>query len=395
MTGCPFHGDRVLPTDGTPLAPSPTLTAWRDEAAATPLLYPDGHDGLIVTRHGLARDVLADNRFTLGVSRFPHGDADSAPDPIDAAAQESLAASNLLTLDGEQHLRMRRAILSQFSVRAVRSREDAVREIVRTQLEEFLARTGPADLFAHYATPISTRTHCLVLGVPDAFQAEFIDLFVTGPSTAQMHFDYVRRVLDAKTDEPGDDVITHLLRGEWSRIEIEGILIVLMTSGRDSVAYLVSTAMTALLTHPDQLALLRDDPGLMPGAIEEFMRVGAMFVTLFPRTAVEDLEIDGVSIAAGTTVAVSPVAANHDERQYDDPDAFDVTRDAFGHLGFGHGPHGCVGQQLARLEIRESIGQLIAAAPNLRLVHAEQLEPLPFAHPVATYEAGAVEVDWS
>ena len=395
MTGCPFHGDRTLPTDGTPLAPSPTLALWRDEAPATPLHYPDGHEGLIVTRHELARDVLADPRFTLTVSRFPHPLPETDPSPLDAAAEASLGVANLLGLDGEQHLRMRRAVLSQFSVRAVRAREEAVREIVRSQLEEFLARTGPADLFEHYATPISARTHCLVLGVPTDLQPDFSALFVTGESSMQQKFEFVRRVLDAREDDPGEDVVTHLLSGEWTRSEVEGILLVLMTSGRDSVAYLISTAMTALLTHPDQLAILRDGPEHMTTAVEEFMRVGAMFVTLFPRTATEDVEFDGTVIPMGTTVAVSPVAANHDERHYERPDEFDVTRDAFGHLGFGHGPHGCVGQQLARLEIREGVGQLIAAAPALRLVHADQLEPLPFANPVATYEAGAVMVEWS
>lgn len=393
MTGEP-RPDRRLPTDGTPLAPSPTLQEWRDEGAATPLRYPDGPDGLIVTRHALARDVLADSRFSVADHRFPHPH-EQPDDDLDDAARASLAASNLLALDGAQHLRMRRAILSQFSMRAVRAREEAVTQIVASQLDEFLARDQPADLFAHYATPISMRTHCLVVGVPDALASRFADLFVTGTSTSQEKFDYIRDVLAAREDDPGDDVITHLLKGEWTRAEVEGIILVLMTSGRDSVAYLISTAMVALLTHPDQLAILRDDPERLPAAIEEFMRVGAMFVTLFPRTAREDLELGGIPIPAGTTVAVSPVAANRDPRQYDDPERFDVTRDAFGHLGFGHGPHGCVGQQLARVEIREGVGQLIAAAPGLRLVHAEQLSPLPFAHPVATYEAGAVEVAWS
>jgi cytochrome P450 len=393
MTGCPY-AERVLPTDGTPLEPSPALATWRDEAPATPLRYPDGPDGLIVTRHALARDVLADSRFTVAVHRFPRPQEGTELDDLDGAGRAALAASNLLALDGEQHLRMRRAILSQFSMRAVRAREDAVAGIVASQLADFLAREQPADLFAHYATPISMRTHCLVLGVPDALAPRFGELFVTGTSTTQEKFDYIRGLLAAREGSPGDDVITHLLQGEWTRAEVEGILLVLMTSGRDSVAYLISTAMVALLTHPDQLAVLRDDPAALPGAIEEFMRVGAMVVTLFPRTAREDVELHGVVIPAGTTVAVSPVAANHDGRQYEDPDRFDVTRDAFGHLGFGHGPHGCVGQQLARLEIREAVGQLLAAAPGIRLVHAEQLSPLPFAHPVATYEAGAVEVAW-
>jgi cytochrome P450 len=104
--------------------------------------------------------------------------------------------------------------------------------------------------------------------------------------------------------------------------------------------------------------------------------------------------VDGVTIHAGQSVSVSSVAGNRDERRFPSPEEFDVTRDAYGHLGFGHGLHGCVGQQLARIEITEAITQLIGGIPSLRLVHAEQSEPMPFAHPVATYEAGAVLVGW-
>lgn len=392
MSGCPFPHDRMLPTDGTPLAPSHVLEQWRDEAAATPLHYPDGHEGLIVTRYAEARAVLTDERFSVATHRFPMP-AEPEDAPLDADARASIAAANLLQLDGDQHRRMRRAVVPRFSMRAVRSRDEQVAAIVRSQLEEFLAHGGPADLFAEYATPISARVHRLVLGVPDELGAEFDRLVIDG-STTQEKFDFIRRLLDVRGGDPGEDVITDLLSGDYSRAEVEGLMLVLMTSGRDSVAYLISTATVALLTHPDQLAILRSDPERIAPAIEEFMRVGAMFVTLFPRTATEDLEVEGIVVRAGQTVAVSPVAANHDERHFARPHAFDVEREAFGHLGFGHGSHGCVGQSLARLEIREALAQLLAAAPDLELVHAEQLEPMRFAHPVATYEAGAVLVSW-
>lgn len=123
------------------------------------------------------------------------------------------------------------------------------------------------------------------------------------------------------------------------------------------------------------------------------MRVGAMFVTLFARTALEDVEVDGTAIPAGTSVSVSPVSANRDAAHWgEDAEDFDVTRDAFGHLGFGYGIHGCIGQQVARVEIREAITALLAAFPDLALIDAEQLTPQPFAHPVAVYEAGTVTV---
>jgi len=376
------------------LAPSPTLARWSQEAAATPLDYPDGHTGLIVTRHALARDLLADPRFAVGSPHMPGVLPPSEPDELDDEARAAMDAANLLALNGEQHRRIRTSVLSDFSARAVRVREQAVEGIVRSQLDNFLALPQPADIYAHYANPIAARIHCLVLGIPDAMAPEFVERFVAAAGSTQQRFDFIRAVMDARANTPGEDVVSHLLASQLTRTEVQGVLAVLMRSGRDSVAYMITTALTGLLTHPEQLSLLRGEPDRILSAVEEFMRAGAMFVTLFPRTAVADAELDGIPIPAGTTVAVSPVAANHDERQYERPAEFDITRDSAGHLGFGHGPHACLGQQLARLEICEAITQLLAKAPRLRLVNAEQLEPLPFANPVATYEAGALMVTW-
>jgi cytochrome P450 len=357
------------------------------------LRYADDHVGWIVTRHHAAQEVLSDARFSQQPWRMPAGSLEAEPIELDDEAVEALRVANLLGLDGEQHTRLRRSITSRFTVKAARGRREAVSAIVREQLAVLRSQPTPANLTEHFAQPISARVHCLVLGIPDRFADQFTVLFV-GESSVQEKFDFLRAVLEAKRTDRGEDVLSDLLGSDLSTAEIEGLTLVLMTSGRDSVAYMIATTTVALLTHPEQLALLRADPTLMPGAIEEFMRFGAMFITLFPRTATEEVVVDGVTIHAGQSVSVSSVAGNRDERRFPNPEEFDVTRDAYGHLGFGHGLHGCVGQQLARIEITEAITQLIGGIPSLRLVHAEQSEPMPFAHPVATYEAGAVLVGW-
>ncbi|MFJ3383733.1 MULTISPECIES: cytochrome P450 [unclassified Curtobacterium] len=418
MSGCPFH---QLPADSTPLTPSPRFAEWRESGPAAPLEYQDGHVGLVVTRYDAARAVLGDPRFSQMPHRMPRGPATdpaerAAPDhdpdpasalaprpapalapppapPLDAAARRSIDAANLLALDGDVHQRMRRGVTGRFSVKQVRGREPEVRASVDRQLAHLRDTGGPVDLFAEYAQPIAARTHCSVIGVPEDLVPEFSRHFVLG-TTTQERFDHIRLVVDRRAADPGEDVITDLLASEFSREEVEGLVFQLMSAGHDSVAYLIATATVALLTHPDQLERLRADPAWVAPAVEEFMRTGAMFLTLFPRTATEDLEIEGVRVRAGQTVSVSPVGANRDPRHFEDPERFDVDRDAFGHLGFGHGPHGCIGQQLARLEIRLAITRLLTDLPGLRLVDAEQLRPLPFANPVATYEAGAVIVDW-
>lgn len=407
---CPFHA-RSLPGDGTPLNPSPRVAAWREEGAFTPLDFQDGHRGLVATRYDEVVAVLQDPRFSMRPSRMPvgpdadghataHGEVADAeavplelPGDLDDAGQAS-DALNLLNLDGEEHAKLRRAVMPRFSVRQARGREPWIHEMVAEQIAHLRAIGPEVDLWRDYGMHISARTHCHVIGVPYHHYPTFVALFVEA-STAQQKYDFIRMLLAERADSPGDDVITDLLHNpDLDRIEVEALLRLLMGAGRDSVAYLIATASVALLTHPEQLAALRADPELVRPAVEEFMRAGAMFLTLFARTATEDVEIGGTAIPAGTSVAVSPVGANRDPRHWgdDDPETFDVARDAFGHIGFGYGIHGCIGQQVARVEIREAITALIREFPDIVLVHADQSTPQPFAHPVAVYEAGTVLV---
>ncbi|WP_223623130.1 cytochrome P450 [Microbacterium sp. EST19A] len=405
---CPFHS-RSLPGDGTPLSPSPQLAEWREQGAFVPLDFQDGHEGLVATRYEAAVSVLQDPRFSMRPSRMPrgpgdaghgaHGDeqADSAAVPLEAPGDLDEAGQrsdylNLLNLDGEEHSRLRRAVTARFSVRQARAREPWIREMIAEQIAQLKARGPVVDLWRDYAMPISARTHCRVIGIPDHLYHRFVELFVES-SSAQQKYDFIRALLEERRDSPGEDVITDLLNNpDLERVEIEGLLRLLMGAGRDSVAYLIATASVALLTNPEQLAVLRGDPERIRLAVEEFMRVGAMFVTLFARTATEDVVIEGTPIAAGTSVSVSPVAANRDPGHWERAEEFDVARDAFGHLGFGYGIHGCIGQQVARVEIREALTALLENFPDLVLEEAEQLTPQPFAHPVAVYEAGTVSV---
>lgn len=404
---CPYSG-ASLPGDGTPTRPSPTIAKWRKEGPATPLQYQDGHEGLIATQYELARAILEDPRFSMRPERMPMGptghlvnddDLPNAalpaelPGELDEDGQISEHA-NLLILDGAEHSRLRRIVTGSFSLRKVRARREWIANMVANQLAEMKSKGKQADVWIDYARPIAAKTHCRVIGIPDSQYENFVRLFVDS-STAQQKYDFIREVLEMRKGDPGEDVITDLLASdEISNHEVQGLLRLLLGAGRDSVAYLIATTTVALLTNPDQLEKLREHPELIDGAIEEFMRFGAMFITVFPRTALEDVEVQGVSVKAGQSVSVSTVGANRDPGRWEQPDDLDITRDAFGHLGFSHGIHGCIGQQLARIEIGEGVNQLIQGCRGLRLIEAEQLEPMPFAHPVAVYEAGSVIVEW-
>ena len=391
---CPMPEVRRIPNDGTPLCPSSTFATWREEGAATPLEYSDGHIGMIINRYELARMVLEDKRFSQSPPRMPAHHGDVLTKGYELTSGNELDAGNVLGLDGEQHARIRRTILNRYSVKSARSYESDMKEIIAKQFEILMAQPRPVDITKHYSQPISAAGHMRVLGIPEKFRSRYSELFVEESETEEK-IAFLREVLAVKKHELAEDVLSDLLRTDLTVPEIEGLTLSLMVSGRDSVAYMISTAMTALLNNPDQLEALKNDPELIHGGMEEFMRVGAMFLTVFPRTATEDVEFGDVKIPAGVSVSVSPVAANHDERQFSDPDRFDLSRDAFGHMGFGHGIHGCVGQQVARVEIKTAVMQLISNTSGLRLIEAEQNKPIPFAHPVATYEAGEVIVDWN
>ena len=385
---CPHKHN--LPSDGTPLKPSPTLDHWRESSEITPLSFPDGHDGWIALQQQVSQEILMDTRFSQQPHRFPGLAPQQSPeDFIDERDRLAITSADLLALDGDQHRKCRKTVTSKFSFKAVNSYAEAVSELVSRQLTHLLEQPQPVDLTEHFSEPISIANHAFVLGIPDSMVKEFERTFV-GSVSRQERIKYLREVYKYKFENPGDDVISHLIQSELTQAEVEGLIYVFFTSGRDSVAYMISTSMVALLQNPDQLEFIRTNLPVTKEAVEELMRYCAMFVTLFPRTALEDLEIAGQKIEAGQSVSVSPVAVNRDPRIWDEPNMLKLDREVKAHLSFGHGIHGCLGQQLARLVIQESLTQLLKAINSVDLVSAEQLEPMEFAHPVATYKVGKV-----
>jgi cytochrome P450 len=385
---CPHKHN--LPSDGTPLNPSPTLDHWRESAEIGPLSYPDGHEGWIALQQQISQEILMDTRFSQQPHRFPGLAPQQTPeDFIDERDKLAITTADLLALDGDQHRKCRKTVTSKFSFKAVNSYTEAVTALVSKHLKHLLKQPQPVDLTEHFSEPISIANHAFVLGIPDSMVKEFERTFV-GSVSRQERIKYLREVYQYKFENPGDDVISHLIQSELTQAEVEGLIYVFFTSGRDSVAYMISTSMVALLQNPDQLNFIRTNLPVSKEAVEELMRYCAMFVTLFPRTALEDLEIAGQKIKAGQSVSVSPVAVNRDPRIWDEPDTLKLDREVKAHLSFGHGIHGCLGQQLARLVIQESLTQLLGAIHLIELVSAEQLEPMEFAHPVATYKVGKV-----
>lgn len=371
------------------LDPPPELAALRAERPLCRLNYRDGHDGWLVTSHRLARAVMTDRRFLLTDQRpFPIQDPAKHAAIVETPARIGAAGGDLLQLDPPDHTRLRRAILGRFT----RDRADAlappIGAIVGAHLEAMQRAGRSADLVAAFATPVAIGAHCALLGVSDRDGAH-IERFSRAAADPDAPpdvvadailalGDHLRRVVAQKREAPADDLVSHLVgRHELTENEVLGILVLMYNAGVDTTAQMLATGVFALLSHPEQLALLRDHPELIDGAVEELMRYLTIFqVGALTRTAGEDVELAGETIRAGDSVTVSLAAANRDPERFADPDRLDVRRNARGQMGFGHGIHVCLGQHVARQEMRIGLRELLHRLPDLELAVPVEQVPL-------------------
>jgi cytochrome P450 PksS len=183
---------------------------------------------------------------------------------------------------------------------------------------------------------------------------------------------YIRRLIRAKREAPGDDLLTELVRAEeagdaMSEDELVAMAFLLLVAGHETTVNLIGNGVLALLEHPDQLARLRAEPELIRPAVEELLRYGSPVETATERFAREDVSVAGVTIPRGALVYAALASANRDERQFPDPDRLDLAREPNRHLAFGLGPHFCLGAPLARLEGQVAVAALVRRVAEFRL----------------------------
>ncbi|MER7986350.1 cytochrome P450 [Streptomyces noursei] len=353
-----------------PFDPPEGLAELRAQRPLSRLRYPDGHVGWLATSHTLVREVLSDSRFSA------RAELRHLPFPGALGGNEPAPPGIFTAMDAPEHTRYRRLLTGQFTVRRMRQLTEQVEVITAEHLDAMERHGGPVDLVDAVAQPVPAQVICELLGVPYAdrarFQGHALDLFRLDTSPQQVGQAYaavqqfIRELVATKRAEPAEDLLSGLTATDLSDEELVNIGFVLLGAGLDTTANMIALGVFALLTHPEQLAALRRDPGIADRAVEELLR----YLSVIPgtvRTALEDVELHGQRIAAGESVTVSVPAANRDPARFPDPDTLDLLRPAGGHVAFGHGVHQCLGQQLARVELQVVLPALLTRFPALRL----------------------------
>ncbi|MFE4030316.1 cytochrome P450 [Priestia sp. YIM B13551] len=332
----------------------------------------EGHTTWMAFTYKAAEAVLKDNRFIKDMRTvFPDEMTDENLPPI---------AQSMLFVDPPDHHRLRSLVQSGFTPKRIEKLRGRIEEIAREQAK-LMSNKGTVDFINAYAFPIPIRVICELLGIPSEDQLDFqrwsnalVDINDDSKyDKVNMEFmDYLGKLTEQKRVTPGEDLMSYLIQAEegGERLtvsELYGVVMLLIVAGHETTVNLIANGLLALLTHPEQLALLKADPSLVAQAIEELLRFNGPVEFSTDRWAKESFMFMGQQVAKGDHVIVSLASANHDPAAFENPNTLDITKEKSPHLAFGKGIHYCLGAPLARLEGEIAIQVLLEEYPNLTL----------------------------
>ncbi|WP_326609189.1 cytochrome P450 [Streptomyces scopuliridis] len=386
-----------------PLAPAPAVQELRAAKPITKVRIWNGSTPWLVTRHADQRTLLTDPRVS-------DDDLDPGFPYVNAhRAEIAPVTPRLITnTDAPEHTRLRRTVNGPFVVKRIEKARPAIQKIVDDLIDTMLDGPNPVDLLTALALPVPSLVIAELLGVPykdhDFFQSSSsLVLDSTAPPEKAREVSgalsaYLDNLLGEKMTDPGEDVLSEMggrvKAGEMTRTEAVHMGVAMLIAGHETTATMISLGTLALLQHPDQLAVVREteDPKVIANAVDEVLRYLSIVQTGVRRVVKEDIEIGGVVIRAGEGIIFDLHAANWDPEAFPEADRLDVRRPARTHQAFGYGPHQCLGQNLAPLELQVVYGTLYRRIPTLRL--AAGIEELEFDHTGTTYGVHSLPVAW-
>lgn len=354
--------------------------------------------GVLLTRFEDCRQAFADRRLVQG--NLAILEANPTVDPAFVARRRHA----ILDMEGEDHMRLRKLAMPALSPAAAELYRAHMRRIMG-ELIDAVADQGRCEAVAALCRPYPVPVVCAVLGVPP----EDIDFFsycaeawtrwirkglaeVPAAMTAHAEMDaYLGKLVARRRSDPGEDMVTALIQAEedgdrLSGDEIVHLIAALIVAGVDTTRYMLASALHLFASHPEAWARLARESERAPQAVEEVLRY-APVAALLRRVAADDIAFAGLALPKGTTVFISPAAANRDPDAYPDPDRFSIERDgARPHLTFAGGRKHCLGAHLARAELQEALILLARRLPGLEL----DGDPV-WADPLAFFQ-GALEL---
>ena len=368
--------------------PYPFYERLRAEGALVPLA-----PNIVITgRYAVVDALLRDRR--MGKTYLPSVVARYGESGPEQPVFQALSRMFLMT-NPPVHTRLRSLLMAAFNARQI----DLLRDVAQSTADSLIDALEPGanfDLVSDYALPLPVNVICRLLDVPvedgvklgsaashfgNALEAAPMDaahLAAANEATLALGR-YFARVVEERRTKPGNDLVSALVRAEeagesLTNDEIISNVLLLFVAGPETTSNMLGNALIALHRHPEQLALLKGDASLLPKAVGECLRFDSS-VQMIVRTAFEDLEAAGHSIARGTMVFMMVGSANRDPDQFEKPDELDIGRPVLGRLlSFGAGIHHCLGARLATLELETGLGTLISRLPDLRITNLDTLQ---------------------
>lgn len=406
--GCPVNHhipDYPTPRDAKcPFIPSPELREMQgDGAEIARVRIWDGSTPWILLSHSAQRTIMADPRVSANdhLPNFPF---------MNRAIAETIhdRPKTIFDTDGEEHARLRRMLTNSFTRHRMEKIRPKIQQITDDLIDKMLAGPKPVDLVEALSLPLPSLMICDLLGVPyedhEFFEqhSKVANARDKSPEESRLSTralaEYIENLLKRKIDHPEEDVTSDLAqRVKDGELDMPGAVqlgVILLIAGHETSANMISLGTALLLDNPEQMKLLRetDTPQIAASAVEELLRYLTIPHLLQRRIALEDIEFKGHVIRAGEGIVSSLPAANFDAVAFPDPTKVDITRDARHHHAFGWGPHQCIGQQLARIELQVVYPTLLRRVPTLAL--AVPFSELRFKHDSLAYGIEELPVTW-
>ncbi|WP_037363871.1 cytochrome P450 [Amycolatopsis orientalis] len=391
---------RAYPFDMHETSVSETYHQLQHDEPMSRVQLPFGEQAWLATKYADVKLVTADPRFSREL-------AQGLDQP---RMRRQQMGDGIMGMDPPDHSRLRRLVMKAFTARRLEAMRESVRTLVHELIDAMMENGAPGDIVEDLARPLPVTVICNLLGVPKEDHTIFREWTQALVSDATAKGDvldvygdqldnYVAELVAQRREDPTDDLLGALVyaRDAGDKLSENELISIagagLLTGGVETVSSALPSFVFTLLTQPELLAQLRAQPEIMPTAVEELLRwVPINTAAMFARYAREDIRIGGVVVRAGDPVLPALHAANRDPEVFANPDVIDLTRSPNPHVAFGHGPHHCIGAQLARLELQEALKAILERFPELRL--ADGREGVKWEYGVIVRGPSLLRVAW-